>query len=294
MEYISLILVIFLIIALYYIWQLTIEKKIRFLEENNNLTQRLDAINHKLGLIDRLNNNIDNLQQIFGSKQHRGLYGEHKLLDILKDELTAGQYNSQYILANNTRPDIVLNLATQPSLLAIDAKFPYEAFKAIKENEIKDKLYEAAQLKAFINDIKKHIKDVSNKYIIAGQTQDFALLFIPAESIFTYIMEHGAEIQTFAAANKVILCTPNILMLIIRIVKSLNKDYQMQLHARAIQDEVMKMAEDIQKLNIRNKKLQRHFSQAIEDLEIIDKTTNKIDHQITKIHNIDSNGYINT
>lgn len=322
--YLSFSLVIFLFVSLYRIWQLSIAKnsltnelkyaeieitsykniineknlELKTFTEKTSLDERLDAINSKLGLIEHLSSNVNSIQQIFGSKQHRGLFGEHKLLDILSDELTADQYSSQYVLANNTRPDIVIHLPSQPNLLAIDAKFPYESFKAIKEGQkFNEKQHAEIHHKAFISDMKKHIKDIASKYIIPDQTQDFALLFVPAESIFTYIAEDCPEIQTLAASHKVILCTPNILMLVIRIIKSLNKDHQMQIHARSIQEEVMKLTGEVAKLSERNKKLQRHFAQGIEDLEIIDKITSKIDKNIIKITNIevedDNNIFLN-
>lgn len=322
--YLSFSLVIFLFVSLYRIWQLSIAKnslsnelkhtkseiiyykniineknlELRTFTEKTSLGERLDAINNKLGLIENLSSNVNNIQKIFGSKQHRGLFGEHKLLDILSDELNSNQYSSQYVLTNNTRPDIVIHLPSQPDLLAIDAKFPYESFKAIKESEaLNEKQHKEIYHKAFISDMKKHIKDIANKYIIPDQTQDFALLFVPAESIFTYIAEDCSEVQILAASHKVILCTPNILMLVIRIIKSLNKDHQIQVHARSIQEQVMKLTGEVAKLSERNKKLQKHFAQGVEDLEIINKITNKIDKNITKITNIeveaDNNIFLN-
>lgn len=312
--YIIVLLVILLCIALYYIWQLHLSKHIltkdlqskqielefsnssliekdlelKHSNEKNILETRLDAINNKLGLIEHLNKNVANLQQIFGSKQHRGLFGERKLIDILQDELAASQYSIQKSLSTNVRPDVVIYLPTKPNVLAIDAKFPYESFellkKALHNNE---KLQYETYHKAFISDMKKHIKDIGNKYIIIGETQDFALLFIPAESIFTYIAEKCSDLQAIAAANKVVLCTPNILMLMIHIIKSLNKDQQMQLHARSIQENVNKLVNDINKLTECNKKLQRHFLQSTEDLETINKITTKIDNNIKKITDIE-------
>lgn len=313
-SYIFIILAIFLFIAFYYIWQLTIEKKLlqnnlidkqidlddyryrlsktelelEASNEKNTLEQRLDAINNKLGLIEHLHNNVNNLQQIFGSKQHRGLFGEHKLIDILRDELTPSQYDIQKSLNANTRPDAIIYLPTQPNILAIDAKFPYESFKSLKEaRNNNDKLRYETYRKAFISDMKKHIKDIANKYIIPGETQDFALLFIPAESIFTYIVEECSELQELTAGRKIILCTPNILMLIIHIVKSLNKDQQMQLHAHSIRENVLKLTKDIDALTIINKKLQRHFEQAQEDLASINKSTDKLEKHIETIANIE-------
>lgn len=301
MLYVIYLLTTLLLIAILLIWQLYKEKnqllyelhssnhKCSEYENKLNIDNRLSYITSRLGIIDQLSHNVQDLQRIFNTKNQRGAFGENKLLDILRDELPASYYSSQYILNNNTRPDTVIYLPCEPSIICIDAKFPLENFSSILSAQaIQDKIKVDLAKKAFIIDMKKHIKDVSQKYILLEQTQDMAILFIPAESIFSYICEECPQLQLFAAQNKVILCTPNTLMLVLNIIKSLIRDQEMQKNAREIKAEVLKLTADLNKIADTNDKILKHFHKTISELETMYKLTNKANNFINKIANSDS------
>ncbi len=283
-------------------------------ELNQNINQRLDGMSQKLGnslieqtktthenlsklqerlaVIDTAQNNIQalaqnvvGLQAILSDKQTRGAYGQARMETIIKDGLPMGAYNFQTTLSNGTRPDCTVTMPNDSPDLVIDAKFPLEAWNAIKKAD--DDRLAADAARQFRTDMEKHIKDISDKYLIAGETQDTAFMFVPSESIFAEVHENFEGIVQRAHKARVVIVSPSLLMLSIQVIQAVLKDARMREQAHLIQGEVIRLMEDIGRLDDRVRKLQTHFGQSQKDIDQILTSTDKITKRSTKIESMD-------
>lgn len=283
-------------------------------ELNQNINQRLDGMSQKLGnslveqtktthenlsklqerlaVIDTAQNNIQalaqnvvGLQAILSDKQTRGAYGQARMETIIKDGLPMGAYNFQTTLSNGTRPDCTVTMPNDSPDLVIDAKFPLEAWNAIKKAD--DDRLAADASRQFRTDMEKHIKDISEKYLIQGETQDTAFMFVPSESIFAEVHENFEGIIQRAHKARVVIVSPSLLMLSIQVIQAVLKDARMREQAHLIQGEVIRLMEDIGRLDDRVRKLQTHFGQSQKDIDQILTSTDKITKRSTKIESMD-------
>jgi DNA recombination protein RmuC len=283
-------------------------------ELNQNINQRLDGMTQKLGnslveqtksthenlsklqerlaVIDTAQNNIQalaqnvvGLQAILSDKQTRGAYGQARMETIVKDGLPMGAYNFQTTLSNGTRPDCTVTMPNDSPDLVIDAKFPLEAWNAIKKADDDRLATEAAR--QFRSDMEKHIKDISEKYLIQGETQDTAFMFVPSESIFAEVHENFEGVIQRAHKSRVVIVSPSLLMLSIQVIQAVLKDARMREQAHLIQGEVIRLMEDISRLDDRVRKLQTHFGQSQKDIDQILTSTDKITKRSTKIESMD-------
>lgn len=283
-------------------------------ELNQNINQRLDGMTQKLGnslveqtktthenlsklqerlaVIDTAQNNIQalaqnvvGLQAILSDKQTRGAYGQARMETIIKDGLPMGAYNFQTTLSNGTRPDCTVTMPNDSPDLVIDAKFPLEAWNAIKKADDDRLATEAAR--QFRSDMEKHIKDISEKYLIQGETQDTAFMFVPSESIFAEVHENFEGVIQRAHKSRVVIVSPSLLMLSIQVIQAVLKDARMREQAHLIQGEVIRLMEDISRLDDRVRKLQTHFGQSQKDIDQILTSTDKITKRSTKIESMD-------
>jgi DNA recombination protein RmuC len=169
--------------------------------------------------------------------------------------------------------------------LVIDAKFPLEAWNAIKKAEDDRSATEAAR--QFRTDMEKHIKDISEKYLIKGETQDTAFMFVPSESIFAEIHENFEGIAHRAHRARVVIVSPSLLMLSIQVIQAVLKDARMREQAHLIQGEVIRLMDDLSRLDDRVRKLQGHFGQSQKDIDQILTSTDKIMKRSSKIEALD-------
>ncbi len=243
--------------------------------------ENLLKLNERLGVIDTAQNNIValstqvvELQKILANKQTRGAFGQARMEAIVQDGLAPGSYEFQKTLRNGNRPDCVIILPNDAPGLVIDAKFPLEAWNAIRVAEVPEAT-RAAETQ-FKRDMGKHIQDIAERYFIPGETQDTAFLFVPSESIFADIHERFEDIIQRAHRARIVIVSPSLLMLSIQVVQSLLRDQRMREQAHVIRDEVIKLMSDVGRLDERVRKLQAHFSQATTDIDSILTSTRKI------------------
>ena len=172
------------------------------------------------------------LQAILSNKQTRGAFGQSRMEAIVADGLPQGAYEFQATLSNGSRPDCLIRMPNGAPSLVIDAKFPLEAWNAIRAAAEGDQRGEAQKYaaQAFRRDIEVHIKAISEKYLISGETQDTAFMFVPSESIFAEIHENFEAIVQRAHRARVVIVSPSLLMLSIQVIQSILKDAA---HARA-------------------------------------------------------------
>jgi len=237
--------------------------------------ESLTKLNERLAVIDRAQANITSLskdvvglQSILANKQTRGAFGQGRMETIVGDGLPMGSFAYQHTLSNNSRPDCVVFMPNGAPPLVIDAKFPLESWQRLTaaQNENEQRV---ASL-GFRQDMQVHIRAISEKYLIAGETQDTAFLFVPSESIFADIHERFEDVVQRASRARVVIVSPSLLMLSIQVVQALLRDVRIREEAHKIQKEVMELLGDVGRLDERVRKLQNHFRQASDDIgEII-------------------------
>lgn len=254
--------------------------------------ENLARLQERLAVIDTAQNNIQSLagqvvqlQAILSNKQTRGAFGQGRMEAIIADGLPQNAYAFQATLSNGNRPDCVVFMPNKAPSLVIDAKFPLEAWNAMREAASPD-IRQAAE-RQFRSDMDIHIKDISQKYLIAGETQDTAFMFVPSESIFATIHEDFEAVVQKANRARVIIVSPSLLMLSIQVVQAIMKDARMREQAHLIQSEVGKLMEDVGRLDDRVRKLQTHFQQTGKDIDDILVSTGKVKRRGERIEGLD-------
>jgi DNA recombination protein RmuC len=241
------------------------------LEKNKQSTsESLQKLAERLAVIDRAQKNITDLagqvttlQGVLANKQTRGAFGQWRMESIVQDGLPKGAYAFQHTLGNKTRPDCCVFLPDRRPLV-IDAKFPLEAFTAYrdaKSDEVRKPA--AARLRA---DVAKHVSDIAQKYLIPGETQETAFMFVPSESIYAELHDGFDDLVQKAYRARVVIVSPSILMLAIQVMQQIPRDARMREAADQIRDEVARLVKDVGLLGDRVRKLQTHFNQANEDI----------------------------
>jgi DNA recombination protein RmuC len=245
------------------------------------LQERLAVIDTAQGNIQSLAGQVVQLQAILSNKQTRGAFGQSRMEAIVADGLPHGAYEFQASLSNGSRPDCLVRMPNGTPMLAIDAKFPLEAWNAIRAAEGADMQKVAAQ--AFRRDIEVHIRDIAEKYLIRGETQDTAFMFVPSESVFAEIHENFEAVVQKAHRARVVIVSPSLLMLSIQVIQSILKDARMREQAHLIQGEVIRLMEDVARVDERVRRLQTHFTQSAKDIDDILVSTSKVTKRGQKI-----------
>jgi len=245
------------------------------------LQERLAVIDTAQGNIQSLAGQVVQLQAILSNKQTRGAFGQSRMEVIVADGLPHGAYEFQAGLSNGSRPDCLVRMPNGAPSLAIDAKFPLEAWNAIRAAEGADMQKVAAQ--AFRRDIEVHIRDIAEKYLIQGETQDTAFMFVPSESVFAEIHENFEAVVQKAHRARVVIVSPSLLMLSIQVIQAILKDARMREQAHLIQGEVIRLMEDVARVDERVRRLQTHFGQASRDIDDILVSTAKVTKRGQKI-----------
>jgi len=249
------------------------------------LNERLAVIDVAQGNLVALSAEMLSLKDILSNKQTRGAFGQGRMEAIISDGLHSKAYTFQATLSNGTRPDCVISLPDSRLKLVIDAKFPLEAYNAMRaaEDDTSRRAAEA-QLKS---DVQKHVKDIAEKYLIGGETHETAIMFVPSESIYVELNERFEDVVQRAHKSRVILASPNVLMLLVQTMQAIVRDVAMREQAGVIQAEVVKLLDDVTRMNERVVKLRTHFTQAGADLEQLSTSTDKVVRRATKIESLE-------
>ena len=250
-----------------------------------HLYERLAVIDTAQQKITALSDEMLSLKDILSNKQARGAYGQARMESIIRDGLHASAYRFQATLSNNTRPDCLIRLPENDQEIVIDSKFPLEAFNALKSAGDEQAIVVAErQLR---KDVLFHVRDIAKKYLIAGETHETAIMFVPSESIYADLHEHFEDVIQKAHRQRVIIASPNILMLLVQTMQAIFKDARMREQASLIQKEVVILLEDVGRLQNRLGKLQSHFQAANKDVEGLVISTGKITSRGQKIEQMD-------
>ena len=253
----------------------TIGEQTRSTHENlRRLQERLAVIDAAQTNIQTLAKDVVGLQAILSNKQTRGAFGQARMETIIADGLPMGAYAFQTTFSNGSRPDCTVRMPNGSPPLVIDAKFPLEAWNAIRSAASPEHGKIAAQ--QFRRDMELHIRDISEKYLIPGETQDTAFLFVPSESIFAEIHENFEAIVQKAQRARIVIVSPSLLMLSIQVIQAVLKDQRMREQAHVIQSEVAHLMDDLSRLDERVRKLQGHFAMAQKDVDMIVTSADKL------------------
>jgi len=250
-------------------------------ETSRKTHESIAKLNERLAVIDtaqknltELSTNMVSLQEILANKQARGAFGQMRMETIVKDGLPKGAYSFQPTLSNGKRPDCLLHLPNSKAGVVIDAKFPLEGFEAFRTARREEEKKEAARRVRL--DVGRHIEAMAERYFIAGETQDTAILFVPSEAIYADLCEHFSDLVQKAHRARIFICAPNMLMLAVQTMQAILKDVKMREQAHLIQREVTRLMEDMGRLRDRVLDLQRHFGQATDDIDKILTSSDKI------------------
>jgi DNA recombination protein RmuC len=249
------------------------------------LNERLAVIDAAQAKLTGLTQEVVGLKDILANKQARGAFGQGRMEAIVRDGLPPSAYEFQYTLSNRNRPDCVIRLPGDERVLVIDAKFPLEAFSALKAADSDDMRKQAAS--RVRNDIGKHVRDICERYFVPGETQDLAVLFVPSESVYADLAEHFDDLVQKAHNARVIVVSPSLLMMAIQVMQTIVRDARVRDQVHDIQREVQLLVQDVGRLRMRVTKLDTHFRQAQEDVAAIGISTEKIGRRGDKIEQID-------
>jgi DNA recombination protein RmuC len=262
-------------------------------QQGEQTIENLGKLNERLAVIDAAQQNLSTLtgevlalKDILANKQARGAFGQGQMEAIIRDGLPPSAYVFQATLSNKSRPDCTIRLPGDDRLLVVDAKFPLEGFQLL-ETARRDEFALREAQKQVRGDLGRHIGDIAGRYLIPGETQDMAFLFIPSESLYATIAEHFDDVIQKAHRQRVIIVSPSLLMMAIQVMQAIVRDHRMREQATVLQREVGHLLEDVRRLQERTAKLDDHFRQAQKDVGDISTSSEKISKRGGRILSLD-------
>lgn len=258
-------------------------------ETFTDVIQRLAKIDEAQKKIDSLSTNIISLQDILTDKKSRGIFGEVQLNQILYSvfgEKNDQIFQTQYTLSNSARVDAILFAPEPMGNIAIDSKFPLENYRRMIDKTFSDFMRLEAT-RAFKSDVKKKIDDISNKYIIPGETANQAIMFLPAEAVFAELYAYHEDIINYSFSKRVWIVSPTTFMAILNTLQIVLNDMERRKYADIIQRELNKLSEDFKRYRDRWNNLSKHIDTVQKDVKEIHTTTDKISNSFDRIANVD-------
>ena len=252
------------------------------------LNERLAVIDAAQSRLTEMTREVVSLKDILANKQTRGAFGQGRMEAIVRDGLPAAAYDFQFTLTNRARPDCIIRLPGDPRPLAVDAKFPLEGFSALRTAR-DEEARKAAQARVRA-DVGKHVKDIADRYLLPGETQDIALMFVPSEAIYTDLVEHFDDVVQKAHRARVVIVSPTLMMMAISVTQAMLRDARMRDEAQAIQTEVGRLMADVKLIVERASKLETHFGQALDDLNGIGAASLRVSRRAARIEGMDFSG----
>lgn len=249
------------------------------------LQERLATIDKAQENITRLSGDVLSLQDILSNKQTRGAFGEIQLHDIVSKALPSDSFSMQATLSNGKRADCLIHLPNPPGPIVIDSKFPLEAYEALRQAN--NQVDAEAASKALKTAVRKHIKDISEKYIIEGETADGALMFLPSEAVYAELHANLPDVVREGFEARVWIVSPTTCMATLNTMRAILKDARMREQAGAIRKTLKQLHRDVELVVDRVAKLNTHFTQARGDLEGISTAAERAGKRAAKLDNFD-------
>ena len=252
----------------------------------SDILQRLALIDDAQKKITELSTNVVSLQEVLNDKRSRGAFGEVQLNGLIRNVLPEQSFKLQHTLSNGKIADCILFLPDPTGNVVVDAKFPLESYRKMMDFELAESDRKAAK-RQFKVDIKKHINDISDKYLIDNETADGAIMFIPAEAIFAEIHGHQSDLVDYANKKRVWLVSPTTLMAILTTARSVLKDEATRKQVHIIQAHLSDLAQDFDRFKGRFANLAKHIDQAAVDVKQIHTSADKISNRFEKIEKVE-------
>lgn len=251
-----------------------------------NVLKRLTLIDEAQKKITELSGNVVSLQEVLADKRSRGAFGEVQLSALVSNVMPEQCYSLQYGLSNNTRVDCMLFLPDPTGNIAVDSKFPLESYQKLTAFDTTEHERQAAE-KQFKADIKKHIKDIADKYIIPNETSEGAVMFIPAEAVFAEIHAHYPDLVEEAQKKRVWMVSPTTFMAVLTTARAVIKDDATRKQVHLIQEHLSKLSVEFDRFGKRMENLSRHIGQAHKDVGDVKITADKINRQFINIEKVE-------
>lgn len=251
-----------------------------------DIVKRLTIIDEAQKKIAELSTHVVGLQDVLTDKKSRGAFGEVQLSALIANAIPSNHYSMQYTLSNQKRADCILFLPEPTGNIVIDAKFPLENYQRLMNEEPNSNDRKTAQ-QQFKLDMQKHIKDIAEKYIIANETCDGAILFVPAEAIFAEIHANYPEIIALSQRLKVWIVSPTTLMAVLTTARAVLKDDATRKQVHVIQKHLQSLSEDFLRFEKRMDKLTKHIDLAHQDAADVNTSAKKIAQRFQKIESVD-------
>jgi DNA recombination protein RmuC len=242
-----------------------------------SIGERLTVIDDAQRNITSLSTQVVSLQEILSDKQTRGAFGQDRMEAIVADQIAPDQYEFQATLSNGSRPDCIIRVPNVKGVIVVDSKFPLEAYEALRKVSL-------ARLKA---DVQKHVKDIAEKYLIPGEVQTPAIMFVPSESIYAELHISCSEVVQKARRIQVVIVSPHIFMLAINTIQTLMRDAKMREQAHKIQTAVVELLQDVKRLGDRIGNLRSHFDRTNKDIVEIETSMKRIESRAARIEQVE-------
>ncbi len=249
------------------------------------LQERLAVIDKAQDNITKLSGDVLSLQDILSNKQTRGAFGEIQLNDIVSKALPSDAYSFQTTLSNGRRADCLIRLPNPPGPIVIDSKFPLEPYEALRNAETAEQRAQAVRL--LKGALRKHIRDIAEKYILEGETADGALMFLPSEAVYAELHANFSDVVREGFSLKVWIVSPTTCMATLNTMRAILKDARMREQAGAIRQELGLLHKDVERLGDRVMNLDRHFTQAQRDIADIKISADKAGRRAQRLDNFD-------
>ena len=266
------------------------EKVNERIDENFEKTNKtFSNVLERLSKIDEAQKKIVSLQSVLTDKKTRGIFGEVNLNYILANvfgENNKQVYELQKHLSNGFIADAVIYAPKPLGMMCIDSKFPLENYERMIDKSLSKEEREY-RTKLFKTDVKKHIEAIHSKYIIAGETANQAILFLPAEAIFAELNAYHPDLLKEAYQKRVWITSPTTLMSTLTTIAMIIKNMERDKYAKIIQMELNKLAVEFSRYKERWDKLSRSIDTVSKDVKDIHSTTEKITKRFDSINKVD-------
>lgn len=257
-----------------------------------NVIARLAKIDEAQKKIESLSSNVVELQDVLTDKKSRGIFGEVQLSNVLSavfGEKNDKIYGLQYKLSNGKIVDSILFMPEPTGRICVDSKFPLENFKRMYDKTLPDSERELAS-KEFGRNVKKHVDDIASKYIIAGETSDQAIMFLPAEAIFAELHAYHSDVVDYANSKRVWLASPTTFMATLTTLQSVIINIERNKYMTLMHEEINKLGEEFKRYQERWGNLSKHLQTVTKDIDQINTTSNKISSRFERILQVEIAG----
>jgi len=251
-----------------------------------DVLKRLALIDDAQKKITELSTNVVSLQEVLADRSSRGAFGEVQLHGLVSNALPESSYAMQFTLSNGARVDCMLFLPEPTGNVPIDSKFPLDNYRRKMDSSLSDADRKLAE-REFVRNVRTHLQDISSKYILTGETANFAVMFIPAEAVFAEIHAHHPELVEESYKARVMLASPTTLWAILNTAGAVVKDAATRQQVHIIQEHLGKLAIDFERFQKRMGDLAKHIGQAHHDVEQVNTSARKITSRFTRIERLE-------